>query len=194
MIPWKLIEMIYEDIVRPLIPKVVKIVESWKKDPNIFLSEDLGFKISWPKGWVGDKEIGETIRKQLGFPITVSFPISILSEKLLPGFRPNVNVVVENVGDISIKSYIEQSLNVLKISGMEVLNHHIDEHFNSATLELRQISPLGVNIFQVQKYVIHNSKAYTITVSELHPEHMEKKPKLVDEIKEIVQSFSFVEK
>jgi hypothetical protein len=193
MIPWKLIEMIYEDI-RPLIPKVAKTVEGWKKDPNIFLSENLGFKIGWPKGWVGDKEIGETIRKQLGYPITISLPISILSEKMLLGLRPNVNVVVEIVGDIGIKSYIEQSLNVLKIHDIEVLNYHMDEHFNSATLELRQTSPLGVNIFQVQKYVIHDGKAYTITVSELHPEHMEKEPKLVDEIKDIVQSFSFVEK
>lgn len=102
--------------------------------------------------------------------------------------------MVENVGDINTKSYMELNLNILKVSGMEVLNSHIDEHFNSATLELRQISPLGVSIFQVQKYFIHNGKAYTITISELNPEYMGKEPKLVDEIKEIVQSFSFVEK
>jgi len=189
-----LIGKLYDDL-KPLVIKGFKaITDKDKCDPNTFISKEFNFLISWPKGWVGDKEIGENMRKQLGFPITVSFPISILSEKLLPGFRPNVNVVVENVGDINIKSYMAQSLNILRVSGMEVLNSHIDDHFNSATLELRRMSPLGVSIFQVQKSFIHNGKAYTITISELKPEFMEKEPQLVHEIKEIVQSFSFLGK
>jgi len=189
--------MIYEDVfrpfVKPLVTKWAEIAFQERENPNTYISKELGFKISWPNGWVGDREIGKKIREQLGFPITVSNPIYILSEKMIHGIRPNINVVVESVGEENIKYYTEQSLNVLKSLNIEVLNYHIDDHFNSATLELRQINPQIGSMFQIQKIIIHNGKAYTITATELNPEHMEKEPNLVNNIKQTVQSFSFVE-
>ena len=190
-IPWKLIEMLYEDIGRPVI-QVIKgnIVNS--QEPNTYVNKELGFKISWLDGWLGDTEIGEVNRKQMGFPITISIPIYILSKEVVEGIRPNINVVVEHVGSLNINEYVNHELDLLKSLGLEVVKYNVNERLNFATVEIKWPIPQGSNMYQIQRIDIHDRKAYTITVTELTQEYMEKNPKTKSDIMDIVQSFYFI--
>ena len=193
-VPWKLIEMLYEDILRPYVPGVRTWVEGWfgVHDPNTFASKEAGFTIKWPDGWMGDTQHGNNVLRQLGFPVFVSAPITIFSKKIIGMVRPNINVVVEQTGKVAIAQYMDLTCQGLKAHGWEVLRSTADEAMDSGSVEMRLVNPAGQTLMQLQKCFHRNGKVFTITITELPPEAMEKDPQAIDEIKQIVQSFQFI--
>jgi hypothetical protein len=137
-----------------------------------------------------DPEAGRT-GEQFDYLANVSGFISILPEKNAT-FRPEIDLVVQNIGDINFMGYFHLRLNALNRDGIEV-GYHLDELFQVVTLRLTKTSSQGPD-FQIQKYFIRDGKVYNVIVRGLDPGQMENEPELVEEIRQIVRSFAFVSK
>jgi hypothetical protein len=189
------ITRLYNELVRVpattvVIPLIDDVLRRYSEHPNIYYKESLGFKIFRPAGWMVDPEAGRT-GEQFDYLANVSGFISILPEKNAT-FRPEIDLVVQNIGDINFMGYFHLRLNALNRDGIEV-GYHLDELFQVVTLRLTKTSSQGPD-FQIQKYFIRDGKVYNVIVRGLDPGQMENEPELVEEIRQIVRSFAFVSK
>jgi hypothetical protein len=196
MITPSAITRLYTELIRVpastvVIPRIEDVLQRYKEHPNIYYSERLGLKIFSPSGWIVDPGTGRTAGEQFDYLVNVSDFISIVPGRNAT-FRPEIDLAVENTGDINFLAYFHLRLNALNRNGIEVA-YHLDEHFQIVTLKLAKASSRGYD-FQIQKYFICYGQVYNIIVGGLNPEQMAREPELVDEIGQIVRSFAFVEK
>jgi len=189
------IARLYNELVRVpattvVIPQIEDVLRRYSEHPNIYYNESLGFKIFLPAGWMVDPEAGRT-GEQFDYLANVSGFIS-----MMPGrnasCQPEIDLVVQNIGDINFMGYFHLRLNALNRDGIEV-GYHLDELFQVVTLRLTKTSSQGPD-FQIQKYFIRDGKVYNVIVRGLDPGQMENEPELVEEIRQIVRSFAFVSK
>jgi len=75
--------------------------------------------------------------------------------------------------------------------GWCIINQNIDELANIATIEL-MVEPKGEKLFQIQKHYLYNRKHYVLTMSDLKDSQLRNRPDIVEDIKIIVQSITFV--
>jgi flagellin-specific chaperone FliS len=191
------IERFYNELVRVpattvVVPLIEDVLRRYREHPNIYYNERLGFKIFCPAGWIVDPGTGRIAGEQFDYLVNVSDFISILPDRNAT-FRPEIDLVVENTGDINFMAYFHLRLNALNRDEIEVA-YHLDELFQVVTLRLKQASSNRLHDFQIQKYFIRDGRVYNIIVRGLDPVQMENEPELVEEIKQIVRSFAFVSK
>jgi hypothetical protein len=187
------IARLYNELVRVpattvVIPQIEDVLRRYSEHPNIYYNERLGFKIFHPAGWMVDPEAGRA-GEQFDYLANVSGFISMMPEKNAT-FRPEIDLVVQNVGDVNFMGYFYLRLNVLNRKGIEV-GYHLDELFQVVTLRLTNTNSQGPD-FQIQKYFIRDGQVYNVIVRGLDPGLMENEPGLVEEVGEIVRSFAFV--
>jgi hypothetical protein len=188
------IARLYNELVRVpattvVIPLIEDVLRRYREHPNIYYNEKLSFKIFCPTGWIlGAGQTGE----QFDYLVNVSYFTSILPDRNAP-FRPEVDLMVENIGDVNFMSYFYLRLNALKRKGIEVA-YHLDELFHVVTLMLKKTSSERLPDFQIHKYFIRDGRVYNIIVRGLDPSQMENEPELVEEVKQIIRSFAFVAK
>jgi len=190
------IARLYNELVRVpattvVIPLIEDVLRRYREHPNIYYNEKLGFKIFCPAGWNVGPGTGQTAWEQLDYLVNVSGFISILTGRNAI-FRPEIDLVVENIGDVNFMGYFHMRLNALNRDGIEV--DHLDELFQVVTLRLQQARSDRLPDFQIQKYFIRDGRVYNIIVRGLDPVQMENEPELVEEIRQIVRSFAFVSK
>jgi hypothetical protein len=186
----KAINKLFDDSLRSsdttiLIPRLAESRHHYQDNPRIFYSDDLGIKILSPEGWTVSADNRGTLSNR-----THSISILLNKETL---FRPKINLMLENIGDVNFMDYFHHRLNSLRRCGIQAVKYHIDENFQIVTILLLQTTARGTQLFGLQKYFLRKGKAYTITVSDLNPEYIEKEPKLVRDITQVIQSFAFVE-
>ena len=141
---------------------------------NRYTSRQYKFQLSWPDAaqWSASEDMGQSLAKQLGLPPTVSVPIIVLHKEAVANFRPNVNVVVERVGEMQIQAYVDAStLNYARM-GWQVLSTTVDAATNAGFIVLLGKSPGGGNIYQVQRIVIAHGNGYVVTASQLPPDNL----------------------
>jgi hypothetical protein len=187
---------LYNELVRVpattvVIPLIEDVLRRYREHPNIYYNEDLSFKIFCPVGWILDPGAGQT-GEQFDYLINVSVFISILPDRNA-AFRPEIDLVVENIGDVNFMGYFHMRLNALKRNQIEA-SYHLDELFRIVTLMLKKTSSDRLLDFQIQKYFIRDGRVYNIIVRGLDPSQMENEPELVEEVKQIIRSFAFVAK
>ena len=190
------IARLYNELIRVpattvVIPRIEEVLHRYREHPNIYYNERQGFKIFCPVGWTVDPGAGRA-GEQFNYLVNVSGFISILPARNAT-FRPEIDLVVENVGDVNFMAYFHLRLNAFCKAGIEVA-YHLDELFQVVTLKLKQTGANGLLDFQIQKYFIRDGRVYNIIVRGLDPVQMENEPDLVGEIRQIVRSFAFVTK
>ncbi len=192
----KAINKLFEDSLRSsdttiLIPRLAESRHHYQDNPRLFYSDDLGIKILSPEGWTVSAG-SEQDAADSGTLSDRRRSISILLNKETL-FRPKINLMLEDIGDVNFMDYFHHRLNSLRRCGIQAVKYHIDENFQIVTLQLLQTTDRGARLFGLQKYFLRKGKAYTIDVSDLNPEYIEKEPKLVRDITQVIQSFAFVE-
>jgi hypothetical protein len=164
----------------------------FKATERSFISEDMGFKVSWPDGWIEDRVMENTVMRQLGWPSNINTAAIIISENA-GILLPKISMVVENVGDIDIISYTQQRLNIWKTHQIETLDYDVCQDFRTVTEILFYKPVRDLERYHMQKTFLRNNKAYVINIFDLYPDNMAKKPGLTADIVKILHSFSFLE-
>lgn len=134
-----------------------------------YVSDRYGFQISWPDNahWTADENVGTTLLKQLGGVSLAAVPIVILDNELVGNFRPNVNVVVEPVGSVSIHQAVDPLVTRMGQSGWQVLSSEVDEATQSALVVV--LNPNFGGLYQIQRLVMASGRLFTVTASQLPP-------------------------
>lgn len=138
---------------------------------STYTSRQYRFQISWPGdgSWTADEQIGASLMQQMGAPATVKMPVALLKNQLVGGFRPNVNVVVEQVGNIGLDEYMDASVNLMLQMGWQLISRSVDEASSSGFVVMLN-TMTGEDIHQVQRIAIAHGNAYVVTASQLPPD------------------------
>ena len=192
MVVPKTIDKLFDDSLRSSGTTILLPRLHFQDNPRIFYSDDLGIRILSPEGWTiatdGVKDAGSDQETVPSRRRTISI---LLNKETL--FRPKINLILEEIGDVNFMEYFHQRLNSLRRGGIQAIRNYIDGNFQIVTFQLLQTTTGGARLFGLQKYFLRKGKAYTITVSDLNPEYIEKEPRLVRDITQVIQSFAFVE-
>lgn len=150
-----------------------------------------GFQISWPNNreWTADQDIGRQLLGNMALPATVDIPIAIISNNVVDNFRPNVNVVVEKVGQMGIEEYIELSKQTLRAQGWQLLSSSVDSATNGGVIVLINNS-FGQDLYQFQRYAMGNGNAYVVTASQVPQGDLTQG--LKDDLSSIINSFRVI--
>jgi len=164
---------------------------------NTFTGYD--FHISWPENWIklSESEISaqldnlEEIESTFGIPnMRIPVVFQVWTKKKYDDFHPNIFITVEDIKTKTITDILNPLHKEVFENMANIVRYDIDEHFNTVTIETRQ--NLLVDNYQIQKWIIRNMKLYNLVITELTEEAMKKEPSLLDEIKYIAQSFSWI--
>ncbi len=166
-----------------LVPRLAESKYRFQDDPRLFYSADLGIKILSPDGWA----ITDGSERGAG---THSVSILLNKETL---FHPRINLMIEDVGDVNFMDYFFLQLNSLSKRGTHVLRSHLDENSQIITLLLLQTTDRSARLFGLQKHFLRRDRVYSVVVSDLKPEYIEKEPRLVHHITRVIKSFTFIE-
>jgi hypothetical protein len=137
-----------------------------------YQSPRFGFQISWPIGtWRAEDNpsLLQQFQTQMGLPTTPPLALMLTYGQRVMGFVPNVNVVVEQVGDATISSYLEKICASVREQFGHVLGSAADEETQSGFVAFYLAYPSGRLIYQFQRLVISGGLAYIATASQLPP-------------------------
>ncbi len=191
----KIINAIYEYMVRStattvIIPGRQSILLRYEGNPHIFYNKDMGFKVYLPEGWKAD-----AIDRSKASELNTAGPISRFNLTRATGmFHPKIELLIKQTGDIDSIGCLEQLLDYYPLNKQELIRYYIDEQLHTATIEQMHSCPGKSHTFHITKYFLFQGKAYIISVSELSSGHLEKEAQALEEIKQIVQSFVFIER
>ena len=157
-----------------------------------YVSQQYKFKISWPDNvhWSASETWGEQLRQRLAMPPTVHMPIAIVQAGATGSFAPNVNVVVEEVGFLTIQQYTESARTGLLQQGWAVRSMNFDPATQSALLVLQRDFGTG-DVYQFQRIAVRDGRAYVVTASNLPPSNA-LTPTLRSDLNGILNSFELL--
>jgi len=164
------------------------------RERNTFISEEFGFRVSWPNGWAVESRLNEYYKRQFGFGSKVIMPIVIVPESLWGGFRPSVTVAMENSVAVDVESYLKENIRMSKDALVEIVRS-IGVDLVSI-MQFHYLSPLGIpseeRIFQIQKVALTNNRAYIVTASQIPESELKRNDRLRGDLDKIMSSFSIV--
>jgi len=177
-----------------VVPGSKGALHHFEETERSFINQKMGYKVSWPDGWVEDQGLEHTVISQLGWPLNV-YAATFIVSKNAGILMPMISIVVENVGDMDIISYSQKRLSICKNAYIGTLDYDIDvcRDFHTVT-EIRLYKPSNnLERYQTQKSFIRKNKAYIFNVFDLFPDTINNKPELTTDITKIVHSFTFLE-
>ena len=138
---------------------------------NEYVSREHQFQISWAAGgaWKPSETMGSALLKQLGMPPTVSIPLVLLRSEPVGNFRPNVNVVVETIGEMSAKAYFDANVQSMEKQGWQILTQDFDDTTQGGFISYYN-NTMGTKLYQFARVAVANGNAYVITASQLPPD------------------------
>lgn len=156
-----------------------------------YQSPRFGFQISWPIGtWRAEDNpwLLQQYQAQMGFPNTVALALTLTYGQPVMGFAPNVNVLVEQVGNATISGYLKNCALMREQFGQHVVSSVADEETQSGFVVFYSADAYGRPIYQFQRLVFSRGFAYIATASQLPP--MDQVGlRLKDELSTILNSF-----
>jgi hypothetical protein len=135
-------------------------------------SPRFGFQISWPiETWrAGDNPwMLQQIQAQMGLSPAVALALILSYAQPVMGFAPNVNVLVEQVGNATIGSYLQNCASMRQQFGQHVVSSVADEETQSGFVAFYSVDAFGRPIYQFQRLVFSGGLAYIATASQLPP-------------------------
>jgi hypothetical protein len=197
-----------------LTPKIVDVGKDvWKKlkppdqlakktenngiSGNTYYSDDHKFQISLPdNNWRFWLPTSDWLRTANLSP-TQAMPMMIFSNNMVRLFRPNVNIVVDDVGsNTNIKEITDLSVLTLQQSGFSLDENNIKifPNTNSASVVAAvpwfKNSPYQATKYTVQLYYLYGSRAYFITAS--YVPVSDASPGLFGGMQDILNSFKII--
>ncbi len=159
---------------------------------STYVNKHYNFQIAWSAGggWSASDTMGKSLIQQYGFPLTVDMPLVIMKNEMVGNFRPNINVVVETIGSMSTRDYINRSIDELQQQGWKILTKDIDEATQGGFISLYN-DRLTYKLYQFQRIVVANGKGYIITASQLPPDNSLSQ-QLKDELLTVLNSFRLI--
>lgn len=135
---------------------------------STYTSVESGFQISWPNNtdWRADEAFGVNVVQSMGLGDTVKIPITIFSTHMIESVTPNINVAVEQAGQMSIEDYMVAAEANVEAMGVEIVSSSIDEETNGAIIVAMNYM-YGAPVYQFQKIAITNGKAYIVTATQV---------------------------
>jgi hypothetical protein len=137
-----------------------------------YQSAHCGFQISWPVGtWRAEDNplLFQQCQAQMGsFPTTLALVLMLYGQPVM-GFAPNVNVLVEQVGDATISGYLGKCASMREHFGQHVVSSVADEETQSGFVAFYSADASGRPIYQFQRVVLSGGLAYIATASQLPP-------------------------
>jgi len=157
-----------------------------------YTNTEYGFQISWPnnRDWTPDETIGRQFLGNMNMPATVDIPFAVISNNIVDNFRPNVNVVVEKVGQMPIQQYLSLSEQSLRQQGWKVLSSSVDPRTNGGVIVLIN-NMFGQDLYQFQRYAMGNGNAYVVTASQVPQGDLSQG--LKDDLASIINSFRVIQ-
>ena len=133
-----------------------------------YVNTKFGFQISWPnnKDWHADEDFGKRMFENMSLPESVELPITIFSNNEVDGITPNINVTVENVGQVSIEDYIAYTKSNYAVLGVDVLSSSVDPKTDGGVI-LAMNYMFDVPLYQFQKFAMANGYAYIVTATQI---------------------------
>lgn len=154
-----------------------------------------GFEIRWPEGesWLADEQLGRASVQNLGLtlPPTVDIPVAVVYRQTIGGFRPNVNVVVEDGVMVPARQYIEASVQAMRQQGWTVLSSSVDQATDGGFVVYAN-HLFGTTIYQFARIALHSGRAFVVTASQLPPDD-KLSQQLRKEMRSILNSFRVIE-
>lgn len=133
-----------------------------------FKSDEYGFTMDWPDNahWQRNFQVARLMEQSMGAQVNVAFPLAIVYHRSVGKFRPNVNVVVEPISNMSFNDYIDAATAGLIQMGSVIISQKRDPKTNAALIVSRN-STTGQELYQVQRIVVRDSRSYVVTASQL---------------------------
>lgn len=137
-----------------------------------YQSPRFGFQISWPIGtWRAEDNpwlLQQYQVQMAGFSTTLALVLMLYGPPVM-GFAPNVNVLVEQVGDATISGYLGRCASMREQCGQRVVSSVADEETQSGFVAFYSADAYGRPIYQFQRLVFSGGLAYIATASQLPP-------------------------
>ncbi len=159
---------------------------------NRFVDRKRRFEISWPPGtgWKADEDLGKRLHAMMGLTSATEVPLVIVGDSV-GDFTPSVNIVVDTVdAEMTIARYVEDCSRTMYQAGWTVLSASVDEATQGGFLSFLN-NTMGKQVYQFQRIVIADGRAYVITASQLPPDRMLTR-QLREELRGILNSFSLL--
>jgi hypothetical protein len=174
------VEMAVKTVDTPLGLMEVTQVGTSQSSPNELVAPGLyhyrsarfGFQIAWPSDtWQGNDDPLwlSQLQMQMGFPLTLSFGLFVMYRQNVMGFAPNVNVIIEPVGGMTIRPYLANASNLSKQMGQTELTSEADDATQSGFRTTYTVYPGGQSVYQFQRFLLAGGYAFIATASQLPP-------------------------
>ena len=137
-----------------------------------YQSPRFGFQIRWPIGtWRAEDNpwLLQQYQAQMGVTSTLALALVLTYAQPVMGFAPNVNVLVEQVGDVTISGYLENCAPMREQFGQHVVSSVADEETQSGFVAFYSADAFGRPIYQFQRLVFSGGLACIATASQLPP-------------------------
>ncbi len=137
------------------------------------------FHLEWPQNgnWIRD----DVSAAGIGAALLVRF------HKSFEKFNPNVNVTVENIGDMDVHQWMDYGNQAFAKLGWQVDNTWFDDATQSGVRVVRNAGVAGT-LYQIQRAILRGGKAYVATASKLDSD-AGAFPGLYEEMRNILNSF-----
>lgn len=158
----------------------VAAVEPLGSAENVaYVDSRYDFQLDWPQdgSWIRD----DYMANMLGVSLYIRYHQSFGE------FYPNVNVVIDNAGSITIEDLISASNPQFEQMGYKVEFTEVDEETNSAVQVLVNRNFPG-GLYQVQRYILKDGIAFIATASKLESDEAAF-PHMYEELGLILNSF-----
>lgn len=151
------------------------------------------FLISWIKTkWSGDVNSGRIILEKMGLSTdNRKLPIIITKNEIVDNFRPNVNVIVELIGNLSLREYVDFSIKQYQHIGWQIDSSNINEDYNVAFISFLVLN-LEPARYQFQRIAIVSGRAYVVTATIAKDTLTSGRIDTISELSDIVNSFRFI--
>jgi len=137
-----------------------------------YQSPRFGFQIAWPfETWQGNDNpwFLQQYQMQMGIPPTIALGLILAYSLPVGGFVPNVNVIVEPIGSLTIRPYMTNASLMSRQFGQTEVTTEADDETQSGFRATYTPNAFGQPVYQFQRIVLAGGYSFVVTASQLPP-------------------------
>jgi hypothetical protein len=137
-----------------------------------YQSPQFGFQIAWPfETWQGNDNpwFLQQCQMRMGIPPPIAFGLILTYSLPVMGFVPNVNVVIEPIGNLTICPYLTNASLLSRQFGQNEVTTEADEETQSGFRAFYTPNAFGQQVYQFQRIVLARGYSFVVTASQLPP-------------------------
>jgi hypothetical protein len=137
-----------------------------------YQSPRFGFQIAWPiETWQGNDNpwFLQQYQMRMGIPPTIALGLILTYSQPVVGFVPNVNVIVEPIGSVTIRPYMMNASLMSRQIGQTEVTTEADDGTQSGFRATYTPNAFGQPVYQFQRIVLGGGYSFVVTASQLPP-------------------------